>query len=99
MGNTRISLYEAKRALSRVYDGSPQEWSQPPGVAESGAGARLLSWAQVKDRVGLSRSTVWRLIQERSFPPSVRISKGRVAWVAADIEAWMAARIRAAKGR
>ena len=33
---------------------------------------RFINWAEVKSRVSLSRSTVWRRIHEGSFPAPVR---------------------------
>lgn len=45
------------------------------------------------DEMGLpSRSTRWRERQEGRFPEPVMISKGRIAYRAEDIEAWIADR-------
>jgi prophage regulatory protein len=51
--------------------------------------ARLLSWKDVRARLGLSRSTVWRLMRNGTFPRSIKISPGRIAWLEADIEAYV----------
>ena len=59
-----------------------------------GAAGRFLNWLAVGSRVSLSRSTVWRKIQEGSFPAAIRISKGRVGWLEADIERWIHAQLR-----
>ncbi len=40
---------------------------------------------------GLSRSTVYRKLSDRSFPKPVRISKGRVAWREREVLAWLSA--------
>lgn len=50
----------------------------------------LSPWQQVKARTGLSRSTVWRLMNTGAFPRPVRISPSRVAWRDADLDAWEA---------
>lgn len=51
---------------------------------------RLLSWPAVRERVGISRTTAWRLQKEGSFPRPVVISAGRVGWREEDITAWTA---------
>ena len=59
-----------------------------------GAAGRFLNWLAVRSRVSLSRSTVWRKVQEGSFPAPIRISKGRVGWLEADIERWINVQLR-----
>jgi prophage regulatory protein len=39
----------------------------------------------------LSRSTIYRLLDEEQFPARVRISKRRIGWEPAEILAWIAA--------
>lgn len=51
---------------------------------------RLLSWRQVRDLAGLSRTTAWRLQNAGAFPRPVAISPGRVAWRESDVAAWKA---------
>ena len=53
---------------------------------------RLLPWKQVKDVVGLSRSTAWRLQRIGDFPEPVRISLNRVGWWESELTAWKAVR-------
>jgi predicted DNA-binding transcriptional regulator AlpA len=43
-------------------------------------GERFISYDEVHDRTGLSRTTIWRLEKIKDFPQSVRISPGRRAW-------------------
>lgn len=52
-------------------------------------GESLLSAQEVKVKVGLSRSTLWRLENDRRFPKRIRISKSRVAWKKSEIEKWI----------
>jgi prophage regulatory protein len=54
--------------------------------------SRLLSWAQVRARVPLSRATVWTLRRRGTFPKPIQISPNRIAWRASDLDAWIAAR-------
>ena len=54
--------------------------------------ARLLGFPEVQHRIGLSRSTVWRLEKAQQFPKSIRISSGRRAWLESAIDAWIASK-------
>ena len=55
---------------------------------------RFLSLRAVLDRTSLSRSTVYRLMEAGgTFPRSVTVSAGRVAFLESEIEAWMDARL------
>ncbi|CAN0620160.1 prophage regulatory protein [Burkholderia multivorans] len=57
--------------------------------------ARLLRLAQVKDRTGLSRSTIYQFIKDGKFPPSLSIGARAVAWLESDIDRWIAERVQA----
>lgn len=50
---------------------------------------QLWGWSDLKTRIPLSRSTVWRRIQAGAFPAPLQISPGRVAWRKQDILDWM----------
>ena len=56
---------------------------------------KFLRFATVRDRTGLSRSTVWRLERRGDFPKHRRISPNTVAWVEQEIEAWMMSKVKA----
>lgn len=53
----------------------------------------LLSMAQVRERIPVSRPTIYALIEARSFPRPVKIAgKGnRSFWAVSDVEAWLQA--------
>ena len=53
---------------------------------------RLIRFQTVKDRTGLSRSTIWRLQRTGAFPKHHRISANAVAWVEQDVVDWMKAK-------
>ena len=61
----------------------------------------LLPWRRVRERVGLGRTTCYRLQRlegERAFPKPIRLSPGRVGWKESEINAWIeaqAAKVRA----
>lgn len=52
---------------------------------------RLLRLQEVVLRTGLSRPVIYRLVGENSFPQPKRPTKGRIAWLEADVDAWMEA--------
>ena len=57
---------------------------------------RLMTRTEVEDRCGLARSTIYRMMEEGSFPRPVRIGAKAVRWredeINALIQSWTAAR-------
>ncbi|TXM65682.1 AlpA family phage regulatory protein [Methylobacterium sp. WL12] len=51
---------------------------------------RILRFRDVRDRTGLSRTTVWRQVKAGSFPKPVNLTKHAVGWHETDIQAWQA---------
>lgn len=51
----------------------------------------LLRITQVMQATSLSRGSIYRRVRAGTFPAPVAISARRVAWRAAEIEAWSAA--------
>ncbi len=49
----------------------------------------LLCKSEVVSLTSLSYTSIWRLMRAGKFPKSIRISPGRVAWRASEIEAWL----------
>ena len=56
---------------------------------------RLLRRPEVQSRTGLSRSSIYALMDKGRFPRPRRIGKRAVAWIEADIEHWLAQRVEA----
>lgn len=56
---------------------------------------RLIPYAEVLDRVGLSRGHVARLVNAGGFPKPVAVTPKRTAFVEAEIDRWIADRIAA----
>jgi prophage regulatory protein len=50
---------------------------------------KFLRFAAVRDRTGLSRSTIWRLERRGEFPRHRRISPNAVGWLEVEIQDWM----------
>lgn len=51
----------------------------------------------VKEITGLSKSSLYALIQEKSFPAPVRLGARTVAWVKSEVRQWALERIRASR--
>ena len=58
---------------------------------------RILRLPEVSRATGLSRSTIFRLVQAGSFPSSVRLTARTIGWCSTDVEAWIAVRAATAK--
>jgi len=56
---------------------------------------RFIRFSAVRDRTGLSRSTIWRLERTGDFPKHRRISLNAVGWLEAEVDAWVLSRERA----
>ena len=51
----------------------------------------------VKAVTGLSKSSLYALIRERSFPAPVRLGARAVAWVRSEVRQWAAERVNASR--
>jgi predicted DNA-binding transcriptional regulator AlpA len=63
--------------------------------APHSAPIRMLRLAQVATMTGLSKAKIYVLQSRGDFPQRVQLTAGRVAWVEAEVQAWLAARIAA----
>jgi len=54
---------------------------------------RLIRLPEVKHRVGLGRSTIYRWMAEGKFPKPVQLGGYSVAWAEDEVEAWIADRL------
>ena len=83
------------RSLDRVGDGAataPRLATVPTAQASPGARIlplKLLRFPAVRERTGLSRSTIWRLERRGEFPKHHRIAPNVVAWVEEDVSDWI----------
>ena len=50
---------------------------------------KILRLKKVKDRTGLSRSTIYLRIQEGTFPRPINLGARAVGWIEHEIEAWL----------
>lgn len=58
------------------------------------ASARILRRIEVQARTGLSRSSIYRGIQEGRFPKAVSLGPRMVGWVEAEVQAWIDDRVQ-----
>lgn len=49
---------------------------------------RLLRRPEVEAQVGLSRSTIYRLMDADAFPKPLKVSTKAVRWRQSDLDAW-----------
>jgi prophage regulatory protein len=54
---------------------------------------RLISVDEVEDRIGWSRTTLWRRCRDGEFPKPVLIGPRRIAWPESDVDQWIARQI------
>jgi prophage regulatory protein len=59
----------------------------------SDASLKLLRFPAVRERTGLSRSTIWRLERRGAFPRHHRISANAVAWLEDDVADWIRSKV------
>ena len=58
---------------------------------------KILRLPEVKNRTGLSRSTVYAFIREKKFPSPIILGARSVGWLEHEIDVWIAARIEASR--
>lgn len=71
---------------------------QPPSDREarlSRVPLRFIRFNAVRERTGLSRSTIWRLERRGVFPKHRRLSLNAVGWLEAEVDEWVQSRERA----
>ena len=65
------------------------------GPDATGRDEEIMRLPEVLRTVGLSRSTIYRLIEEGKFPPPLRLTGSRaIGWRRGEIRAWLGGRRR-----
>jgi prophage regulatory protein len=85
-----------RRTTDRDARPMPEVSGTPPLVAQRTDHAlslKLLRFPAVRERTGLSRSTIWRLERHGDFPKHRRISANAVAWVEDEVMSWIHSKI------
>lgn len=81
-----------EKALSQKSEGTGRN-----GSATNLDDVTFLRLPGVKEVTGLSKSSLYALIQEKSFPAPVRLGARTVAWVRSEVRQWALERIRASR--
>ncbi|EHH1104548.1 TPA: AlpA family phage regulatory protein [Vibrio parahaemolyticus] len=55
---------------------------------------QLLSINEILKAIGVSRATIYRWMAAGTFPSSIDVSEGRVAWYEHEIKEWIESRPR-----
>ena len=58
---------------------------------------RILREAEVRALTGLSRTTLWRLEKEGSFPKRCKIARNAIGWLSDHINDWLEQKSQQAK--
>jgi len=58
---------------------------------------RILRIHEVRQRTGLSRSTIYELVAAGTLPPPVRIATRTAGWIEAEIDQFLRERIAASR--
>ena len=62
------------------------------------APVRVLRLPRVQARTGLSRSSIYMRVANRSFPQPVRLGARAIGWIESEVDQWIRAQIAASRG-
>jgi prophage regulatory protein len=87
---------------SQLTTKKPPHSHRPAELGLDGASSNLedvtfLRLPEVKAMTGLSKSSLYVLIKEKSFPAPVRLGARAVAWVRSEVRQWAAERVLASR--
>ena len=60
---------------------------------------RIMRLPEVLYRVGIGKSTLYKLIAAGEFPAPVKLTANSVGWLSSDVDAWIAGRQRTSLDR
>ena len=52
---------------------------------------QILRRRQLEEKLGLSRSSIYQMIADGSFPKPIKLGRRAVGWRAEEVEKWLAA--------
>jgi prophage regulatory protein len=59
------------------------------------SGPRLIRLRTVREKTGLSKSSLYALAQQGRFPAPVKLGERSSGWVESEVDAWIARRLAA----
>jgi prophage regulatory protein len=86
---------DAHALAGHMVNAPPTAQAEVSGDANRNAPIRMLRLAQVASMTGWRKAKVYELQRRGDFLSRVQLTAGRVAWVEAEVQAWLAARIAA----
>jgi len=57
----------------------------------------ILRLPEVKKRTGLSRSTIYSRVDQRTFPQPISLGGRAIGWIESEIETWLDRQIEASR--
>jgi prophage regulatory protein len=90
-----VVVFHGGEPQSKEIDAPEVPSSAPEEKTErvSNIPLRMIRFPTVRDRTGLSRSTIWRLERQGEFPRHRRISPNAVGWLEHEVDAWIKLRM------
>jgi prophage regulatory protein len=67
--------------------------SRTNSAADITGSERFIRRREVQRLTGLSRSSLYRLIAEKDFPPAIQLSTNTVAWLESEVNVWILDRV------
>lgn len=58
---------------------------------------QILRLKEVVSKVGLSRTTIYRLISKKAFPKQIKLGERSSGWLSAEIDAWLLERVNTSR--
>jgi prophage regulatory protein len=94
-----IPVHEASTQLKQGSEVRPRETPSPAnsGVPSDIDDLAFMRLPDVKAVTGLSKTSIYELIREKSFPAPVCLGPRAVAWVKAEIRQWAIERVQASR--
>lgn len=60
---------------------------------------RLIRLRTVREKTGLSKSSLYALAQQGSFPRPVKLGERSSGWLESEVDSWIAARVKARQSK
>lgn len=71
-----------------------EQTSPSPDLQRGQSTERLIRIGAVAARIGLSRATIYRLVEAGKFPAPVRITSRCIAWPESAVNDWVSGRLK-----
>src|SRR5262245_42850713 len=91
LSHTSVLTAES-RIVSQRYDRAAlrRPWSNACSpILVRRAAMRFIRPGEVLKMIGVSRTTLWRMVRGGVFPPPIRITKRNTGYILDDVEGWM----------